>query len=288
MVGGGCPQAPYLMTPPRSRAPSKPRTTTSAARASPTTTPTPSTTAAPTVRPKASTSRARRMPVSASTSAGRCPASGSSTRWTSPPAPTTSRCGWPRRPPAARSTSSSTGSTRPAPSAFPATGGWQSWTTVEVEDVTFDGGVQTLRLAIDAGEFNVNKITHRRAGGAAAGRRPRLRRHGARQSVRQRLVRLRRLGRRRRHRPQRSDLPPVDGGVFSLETGWGSGGVPGFFGGFGRTNPLDLTGMPRTSTSGSTPTPARTTRWRSTCRTTTTATTPSLRRTTTSSSSTAS
>ena len=31
-------------------------------------------------------------------------------------------------------------------------------------------------------------------------------------------------------------------GAFSLETGWGSGGVPGFFGGFGRTNPTDLTG----------------------------------------------
>ena len=39
------------------------------------------------------------------------------------------------------------------------------------------------------------------------------------------------------------DLPPADGGSFSLETGWGSGGVPGFFGGFGRTNPLDLVGM---------------------------------------------
>lgn len=42
--------------------------------------------------------------------------------------------------------------------------------------------------------------------------------------------------------PNSSDIPPTDGGAFSLETGWGSGGVPGFFGGFGRTNPLDLTG----------------------------------------------
>jgi hypothetical protein len=40
-----------------------------------------------------------------------------------------------------------------------------------------------------------------------------------------------------------ADLPPVDGGLFSLETGWGSGGVPGFVGGFGRTNPVDLSGM---------------------------------------------
>ncbi len=42
--------------------------------------------------------------------------------------------------------------------------------------------------------------------------------------------------------PNGVDLPPADGGSFSLETGWGSGGVPGFFGGFGRTNPTDLTG----------------------------------------------
>ena len=40
--------------------------------------------------------------------------------------------------------------------------------------------------------------------------------------------------------PNTADLPPSNGGVFSLETGWGSGGVPGFFGGFGRTNLLDL------------------------------------------------
>lgn len=42
--------------------------------------------------------------------------------------------------------------------------------------------------------------------------------------------------------PNTADLPPSDGGAFSLESGWGSGGVPGFFGGFGRTNPTDLTG----------------------------------------------
>lgn len=39
-----------------------------------------------------------------------------------------------------------------------------------------------------------------------------------------------------------ADVPPTNGGAFSLDTGWGSGGVPGFFGGFGRTNPVDLTG----------------------------------------------
>ena len=42
--------------------------------------------------------------------------------------------------------------------------------------------------------------------------------------------------------PNTVDLPPRDGGTFSLETGWGSGGVAGFYGGFGRTNLSDLTG----------------------------------------------
>ncbi len=39
-----------------------------------------------------------------------------------------------------------------------------------------------------------------------------------------------------------TDLPPALGGTFSLETGWGSGGAPGFYGGFGRTSPSDLSG----------------------------------------------
>ena len=39
------------------------------------------------------------------------------------------------------------------------------------------------------------------------------------------------------------DLPPTDGGTFSLEAGFGSGGTPGFFGGFGRTSITDLNGM---------------------------------------------
>ena len=41
--------------------------------------------------------------------------------------------------------------------------------------------------------------------------------------------------------PNFSDLPPVDGGSASIETGWG-GISGGFFGGFGRENPTDLTG----------------------------------------------
>ena len=39
-----------------------------------------------------------------------------------------------------------------------------------------------------------------------------------------------------------SDLPPADGGTYSLETGWGSGENPGFYGGFGRTQPTDTSG----------------------------------------------
>ncbi len=126
------------------------------------------------------------------------------------------------------------------PISVPATGAWQSWTTVSVEDIPFDGGVQTLRLSIDDGEFNVNKIRigeptppvvggpivfddmeHGNPfgngwfafGGAVGG--------GG-------------IG------PNFGDLPPAFGGVAALETGWGSGGTPGFFGGFGRTNPVDL------------------------------------------------
>ena len=129
------------------------------------------------------------------------------------------------------------------PITFAGTGGWQNWTTVSASDVVLEAGVQTMRLSIDAGEFNVNKIRvgeptppppggalvfddmeHGNPfgngwfvfGGSAGG--------GG-------------IG------PNAVDLPPADGGDFSLETGWGSGGVPGFFGGFGRTFPLDLSGM---------------------------------------------
>jgi beta-glucanase (GH16 family) len=39
------------------------------------------------------------------------------------------------------------------------------------------------------------------------------------------------------------DVPPVDGCAASLDSGWGSGGTPGFYGGFGRTNRLDLSAL---------------------------------------------
>ncbi len=51
------------------------------------------------------------------------------------------------------------GTDETGPVSFAATGGWQNWTTVRVEDVTLHPGVQTMRLVMDAGEFNVNRIT---------------------------------------------------------------------------------------------------------------------------------
>jgi beta-glucanase (GH16 family) len=39
-----------------------------------------------------------------------------------------------------------------------------------------------------------------------------------------------------------ADVPPVGGGSFSLETGWGSGGTAGFYGVFGRDFVIDTTG----------------------------------------------
>ena len=41
-----------------------------------------------------------------------------------------------------------------------------------------------------------------------------------------------------------ADVSPV-GGSTSLQAGWGSGGVPGFYGGFGVTRPLDVSGTDR-------------------------------------------
>ena len=47
---------------------------------------------------------------------------------------------------------------RTGPVTFAGTGGWQNWITVSAVDVTLGAGVQTMRLVIDDGEFNVNKI----------------------------------------------------------------------------------------------------------------------------------
>lgn len=41
----------------------------------------------------------------------------------------------------------------------PNTGGWQTWTTVTLTDLTLAAGARVLRFAVDAGPFNVDKMT---------------------------------------------------------------------------------------------------------------------------------
>ena len=130
------------------------------------------------------------------------------------------------------------------PVSFLGTGGWQIWETVVVRDVTLTtAGLQTLRLSIDAGEFNVNRISIDTPTPPAPGS-PLVfddMEHGNPfgngwfafgGSVGGGGI-----------DPNGADLPPADGGIFSLQTGWGSGGTPGFFGGFGRTRPSNLAGF---------------------------------------------
>jgi endonuclease/exonuclease/phosphatase family metal-dependent hydrolase len=50
---------------------------------------------------------------------------------------------------------------------LPATGGWQTWTTVNVP-VTLNAGTQLLTLLFDTGGFNINRISVVSAGGSAA------------------------------------------------------------------------------------------------------------------------
>ncbi|NIM01983.1 MAG: carbohydrate-binding protein, partial [Acidobacteria bacterium] len=47
---------------------------------------------------------------------------------------------------------------RTGPVTFGATGGWQEWITVRIEDVTLSGGIQTLRVVQDTDGFNLNWI----------------------------------------------------------------------------------------------------------------------------------
>lgn len=131
------------------------------------------------------------------------------------------------------------GADRTGPVSFEATGGFQTWADVRIPNVPLDAGVQVMRVRFEGVAVNLNKITISEAGaptevvfddmehgdpfangwfafGGAVG--------GGGLN------------------PNSADLPPENGGNFSLETGWGSGGTPGFFGGFGRTNPVDLSG----------------------------------------------
>ncbi|MEM1182164.1 MAG: family 16 glycosylhydrolase [Acidobacteriota bacterium] len=126
------------------------------------------------------------------------------------------------------------------PISFSGTGGWQTWTDVTVSDVTLDSGLQTLRVLMLDSDFNLNRITIAEPAPPAPGGplifddmehgNP----FGSGYFAFGGAVGGGGIG-------PSGDVPP-GGGSFSLDTGWGSGGVPGFFGGFGRTNPIDLTG----------------------------------------------
>lgn len=45
----------------------------------------------------------------------------------------------------------------------PNTGGWQTWTTLTLSNIHLSGGVQTMRLNFDGGEFNISVIEFERA-----------------------------------------------------------------------------------------------------------------------------
>ena len=123
---------------------------------------------------------------------------------------------------------------------FPATGGFQTWADVVKENIVLEAGVQVMRLNFLASNFNINKMifvpadpssgekvvfddmehgdpfgngwfvnTDGSVGGGGIS-------------------------------PNNADVPPENGGSFSLETGWGSGGNPGYFGVFGRNNSVDI------------------------------------------------
>ncbi len=130
------------------------------------------------------------------------------------------------------------GEDKTGPISFDATGGSQTWVEVGKENVSLDAGLQVMRLEVLASGFNINNIcispadpssgtkvtfddmehgdpfgngwfTFNGNGGGGID-------------------------------ANSSDLPPRNGGAFSLQTGWGSGGNPGFFGGFGRNNTVDI------------------------------------------------
>jgi hypothetical protein len=41
---------------------------------------------------------------------------------------------------------------------IPGTGGWQTWTTVNVPNITLSAGVQTMKFTIDSGGYNLNYV----------------------------------------------------------------------------------------------------------------------------------
>jgi subtilisin family serine protease len=60
---------------------------------------------------------------------------------------------------------------RAAQTSVPATGGWQTWTTVTVP-LTLDAGAQTIRLMFDSAGFNVAAVAFAPAGGSGSGLAP--------------------------------------------------------------------------------------------------------------------
>ena len=76
------------------------------------------------------------------------------------PRPTRSPCGWPR--PAASTDglhiASSSGANLSGNINVPATGGWQTWTTVTAT-VTLPAGQQTLTIDQDNGGWNIHQLT---------------------------------------------------------------------------------------------------------------------------------
>ncbi len=125
------------------------------------------------------------------------------------------------------------------PVSFQPTGGFQSWTSIIKEDIPMQAGIQTLRLNFQTTGMNVNRISIQNADASSG----------------QKVV----FDDMEHGDPinngwftfgsdiggggidaNASDLPPANAGNFSLQTGWGSGGTPGFLGGFGRRNEVDL------------------------------------------------
>ena len=115
-------------------------------------------------------------------------------------------------------------------------------------DGTFDGKLDEVVIVVVGragsrrihrrGRLRLLRPDRRRPTGRA--RRGRVRRHGARQSVQQRLVHLRRLGRRWRYRPQlRSICRRFLVATPRCRPAGARAERPGFYGGFGRTNPVD-------------------------------------------------
>ena len=120
---------------------------------------------------------------------------------------------------------------------FVPTGGFQTWADVVVPNISLDAGVQTMRITFDGTAVNINKMTFTEAGPPAQTVFDDME-HGD-PGANGWFVFGGAVGGGGID-PNPTDLPPQNGGNFSLQTGWGSGGTPGFFGGFGRTNPTSL------------------------------------------------